>query len=325
MKYIRNDSTNPYYNLAMEEYVLHTLNDDVYILLWQNDRAVVIGRHQNAAEEVNIRQAEEQDVRVVRRNTGGGAVYHDLGNLNFSFITDWEPDKNTDYDTFLKPVISALSAFGVNAEKQGRNDLVVDGRKISGNAQCIYKGRLLHHGTLLINSELSMMPKILNVQNDKIQSKGIKSVRSRVANICEFANAPIDASRAKQRLLEAFFNNAEVAEHVLSEVQINDIKKLAETKYESWSWNYGFAADYSYKNAKRFPCGKIEVRLSVKNGIIESCGIFGDFMALTGVEALEKAVTGHRMEKNELKHALGGLELQRYYGISMDELLECFE
>jgi len=325
VKFIKSDSTDPYYNLAAEEYVLNNFTDDDYILLWQNDRTVVIGKHQNAAEEVNAKRAEELGVRVVRRNTGGGAVYHDLGNLNFSFITDWDPEKNMDYDTFLKPVIRALSAFGVKAEKQGRNDLVVDGRKISGNAQCIHRGRILHHGTLLVNSELSRIAEILNVQADKIESKGIKSVRSRVANICEFTNKPIEMTQLQKALAESFFDGGIIEERTLDDVQIADINKLAREKYQTWEWNYGSFAGYAYKNSKRFPGGKVEVHLDVKNGVIKRCKIFGDFLALISVEQIETAVIGCRAERNELKAALSSFDLKRYYGIDLEELLECFE
>jgi len=325
VKYIRNDSKDPYYNLAVEEYVHNNFKDDDYVLLWQNDRTVVIGKHQNAVEEVNTQRAEELGVKIVRRNTGGGAVYHDMGNLNFSYITNWDPEKNMDYDTFLKPVVHALFKFGVKAEKQGRNDLVVDGKKISGNAQCIHGGRILHHGTLLIDSDLSRMAELLNVTADKIESKGIKSVRSRVANIIEFAKEPIDAERLKEALTESFFERSEIDERILDETQTAEIKKLAHEKYETWEWNIGSFAEYSFKNSRRFPGGKIEVNLDVKNGIIKRCKIFGDFLALISVEELENAVIGCRADRNELRNALQGFELKRYYGFELEELLECFE
>ena len=329
MKYIRNELTQPYYNLAAEEYVLHNLKDDDYILLWQNAGTVVIGRHQNAAEEVNLKRAEELGVKVVRRNTGGGAVYHDLGNLNFSFITKWDPEKDMDYDTFLRPVIRALAKFGVLAEKQGRNDLVVDGKKISGNAQCIHRGRILHHGTLLIDSDLSVMPQVLTVNSDKFESKGIKSIRSRVANICEYADMPIGAETLKKALIESFFEGADADEYVLTGEQTAEIGKLAKEKYETWDWNIGSYADYSFKNARRFPGGKVEVRLDVKNGVIEGCKILGDFLALVGVEELENAIVGcaawSHGGRSEIANALSRFDLPRYYGISQEELLECFE
>ena len=325
MKYIRNEATEPCFNLALEEYVLNTLTDDDYVLIWQNEKTVVIGKHQNAAEEVNAKRTEELGVKVVRRNTGGGAVYHDMGNLNFSFITDWDSEKNIDYDTFLLPVIRALSRFGVHAERQGRNDIVVDGKKISGNAQCIHNGRILHHGTLLINSDLSVMAEVLNVQTDKITSKGIKSVRSRVANTSEYIKGEFSMELLKAAMLEELFEKGAVDEYVLGAVQTADIEKLAKEKYATWEWNYGKAADYSYKNAKRFSSGTVELNLDIKNGVIERCKISGDFLALTGVEGLENAVIGRRADRNELKQALVAFDFSRYYGISLEDFLECFE
>jgi len=324
MKYIRNDSTDPYYNLAFEEYVLHTFKDDDYILLWQNDGAVVIGKHQNAAEEVNLGRAEELGVKVVRRNTGGGAVYHDSGNLNFSYITDWTPEKDISYDVFLEPVIRALKRFGVNAEKRGRNDLVVDGKKISGNAQCLHAGRLLHHGTLLVSSDLSVMPEVLSVPDDKFVSKGIKSVRSRVANISRFTKEPIDIALLRQALAESFFEYGIIDERVPGAPDLDEIRRLVLEKYGTWEGNIGSAADYSYKNSGRYPGGKVEVRLDVKKGVIQRCKIYGDFLALIGVEELERAVVGHRTDRNELMDALSGFDLTRFFSITLDELLECF-
>jgi len=325
VKYIQGDRADPHFNLAAEEYVLGSFKDNDYLILWQNDNTAVIGKHQNAAEEINLRRAEELGVTIVRRNTGGGAVYHDMGNLNFSFITDWDPDRNMDYDTFLKPVLRALQRFGVKAEKQGRNDLVVDGQKISGNAQCIQNGRLLHHGTLLVSSDLSMISEVLNVQADKIESKGIKSVRSRVANISEFVTEPIDIGRLMQALQESFFNGGPIDRRVFDEAQIKEIEKLAFDKYSTWEWNFGSFKGYSFKNARRFPGGKVEVHLNVKNGIITQCRVFGDFLALCGVEDIEKNVVGCRVDRGELRRALQGIDYKRFYGFDLEELLECFE
>jgi len=324
VKYIPNESTDPYFNLAAEEYVLHNLKDDDFFMLWRNAGTVVIGRHQNAMEEVDLKRAEELGVRVVRRNTGGGAVYHDLGNLNFSFFTGWSPEKDISYDVFLEPVISALEKFGIRAEKRGRNDLVVEEKKISGNAQCVHGERILHHGTLLVNSDLSVMPEVLSVPCDKIVSKGIKSVRSRVANICEFTKERIDVETLKQALEESFFGNRPAARLILSDSQITGIEELADEKYRTWDWNIGSVADYSYKNARRFPGGRIEVRLDVKNGVIVKCRVFGDFLALIGVEELENAVAGCRPVRRELENALRGFDLPRYYGFTPEQLLECF-
>jgi len=325
MKYIQLGSTNPYYNLAAEEFVLYNMKDDAYFLLWQNDNTVVVGRHQNVVEEVDVNRAEELGVRIVRRNSGGGAVYHDPGNLNFSFITDWVPDRHTNLDIFLEPVIDVLAELGVTAEKHGRNDLVAGGRKISGNAQYIHGGRLLHHGTLLVCSNLSRMPEVLRPQTDKIVSKGIKSVRGRVGNICEFSKSPITVETLIDALKAAILSDCGTEGYVFTGEQSDRIERLAKEKYETWEWNFGSSADYSYKNSRRFPGGKIEVRLDVENGVIGRCRVFGDFLAIVGVEELESAVTGCRASRSDLGRALAGFDLPRYYGFTLAEFLECFD
>jgi len=324
VKYLRLFSTDPYYNLAAEEYLLHNVESDDFFMLWQNAATVVIGRHQNAVEEVNVKRAEELGIKIVRRNSGGGAVYHDLGNLNFSFITAWDPEKGADLDIFLDPVIRGLRSIGVNAERRGRNDLVAGGKKISGNAQYIHGGRILHHGTILVNSQLSVMPEVLNVQNDKIISKGIKSVRSRVANICESVPGPIDIEAVADALKNSLFTNGCAGEYSFTDEQVTLIKKLAAAKYGTWEWNFASSPDFSCKKSRRFPGGKIEVHLDVKDGFIEKCGITGDFLALTGVEKLENAVTGCRNVKGDLSIVLGKFDIPRYYSFTLDELLECF-
>ena len=175
MKTIINDSKNPRFNLALEEYVLKYLDsDEDFVLLWQNENSVIIGRNQNTIEEINAAYVKTHDVNVVRRITGGGAVYHDMGNLNFSYVTNTLKDNLNNYRKFTDPVIKALNSLGVPAEFAGRNDIVVEEKKISGNAQSFYKNRMLHHGTILFDADLGMIADVLNVKPDKIASKGIK-------------------------------------------------------------------------------------------------------------------------------------------------------
>ena len=186
MLYIRNETTNPFYNLAMEEY-LFNLNDKTdYLLLWRNEPTIVIGKHQNTIEEINSDYVREKQIHIVRRITGGGAVYHDLGNLNYSLIIKSDYEGGYDFRKFTLPIVKALERLNIKAEQSGRNDITIDGKKFSGNAQFVSKGKLLHHGTLLFDSEMEELAKALKVSKDKIESKGIKSVRSRVTNIKEF-------------------------------------------------------------------------------------------------------------------------------------------
>ncbi len=325
MKYIKNTSLNPYFNLAFEEYILNNFKDDDYVLLWQNDNTIVIGKHQNTGQEINQEVVGNLGVNVVRRNTGGGAVYHDLGNVNFSFISNWKIENGISYEIFLEPIIKALNSIGVKAVKEGRNDIVVAGKKISGNAQMIIKDRILHHGTLLFDSDLRIMESVLNVDPDKIASKGIKSIRARVANIKEFLPSEMDVLQFMDILVESFFKYSEIAEVRLTENQLLEIQALAKIKYETWDWNYGNSPQSNYVNSMRLECGKVEVNLFIKEGLIESCKISGDFLALKDIRDIESAMIGVKYNFNDIRNKLGSFNLVLYFGpTTVDEVLHCF-
>ncbi|MTK10589.1 MAG: lipoate--protein ligase [Clostridiaceae bacterium] len=326
MKYILSNSFNPYFNLALEEYIFKTVGmQEDFIILWQNENTIVIGRHQNTIEEINANFAQENNIKVVRRITGGGAVYHDLGNLNFSFITGYDKNNMIDYKKYTIPVINALKKLGVDAELSGRNDLTIDGKKFSGNAQSMHKGRILHHGTLLFDSNLDIIGKGLNVQLDKIQSKGIKSVRSRVTNIKDYLREGTDVNGFKELLLKNLFENNILEEYHLSENDLVSITKLKESKYDTWEWNYGKSPKFNFKNSKRFANGKLEVLLNVNSGLINECKIYGDFLALCSVDELEEKLRGIRYEKSAIEYILSSVNLTQYFGnITLDEILECF-
>lgn len=222
---------------------------------------------------------KDNNINVVRRNSGGGAVYHDLGNINFTFITKYDEKHLLDFKTFTNPVVYSLGKLNVKAELSGRNDILIDGRKISGNSQHIYKDRFLHHGTLLFNSELENLVKALNVDNDKILSKGIESIKSRVTNIKEHVKEDIFMEKFKEILIENIFmrNKSSLKEYNLTNDHINDIEKLMEEKYMTWQWNYGYSPEFNYRNSKRFQGGKLEVLLNIVEGHINECKIYGDF------------------------------------------------
>ena len=289
--YLETGSTDPCFNLAMEQYVLEHRPEGDWLMLWQNANAVIIGMNQNTAEEINPDFIREHDIRVVRRMTGGGAVYHDLGNLNYSFITDVGDARQLSIRRFTEPVCRALAALGAEAETSGRNDILIQGKKISGVAQRMVHGRILHHGTLLFDSDPVMIAGALRADPGKFQSKSAKSVRSRVGNIRAFLPEEIDLNEFWARLLRELTRDGIIRE-ALTEEELREIRTLADEKYRSWEWNYGRSPDYAYRNRKRFPGGSVEVRMDVHRGHIEDVIFFGDYMATRSQAELIEALRG---------------------------------
>lgn len=317
--------TDPQINLAIEEYALRNLDEnESYLLFYINEPSIIIGKNQNTVEEINTNYVEENGIKVVRRLSGGGAVYHDLGNLNFSFITKDDGNSFHNFRKFTEPVVKALQKLGVNAELSGRNDLEVEGRKISGNAQFSTKGKMFSHGTLLFNTEMDQVAAALNVKKDKIESKGIKSVRSRVANISEFLKEPMTIEQFRMELLKSIFeDSSHIQEYVLTEEDWENIHKLSKERYQNWEWNYGKSPNFNVQHSKRFKVGQIEFRLEVKKGIIEQCKIFGDFFGVGDVSEIEKLLIGVKYAKAALEEAFKDIDVKHYFGnVEKSEILD---
>ncbi|MEH7225758.1 lipoate--protein ligase [Bacillus sp. JJ1566] len=317
MLFIDNKGINdPQINLAIEEYALKNLDiNETYLLFYINGPSIIIGKNQNTIEEINTQYVEDNGIKVVRRLSGGGAVYHDLGNLNFSFITKDDGESFHNYKKFTEPVIEALKKLGVNAQLSGRNDIEVEGRKISGNAQFSTRGRMFSHGTLMFDSEIDHVVSALKVKKDKIESKGIKSVRSRVANISEFLTEKITIEEFREMLLRYIFNTeGQVPEYKLTEKDWEKIHEISKERYQNWDWNYGKSPKFNYQHTHRFPVGSIDVRLEVQKGTIENCKIYGDFFGVGDVEEIETRLNGTKYEKAELEKALEGIDIQHYFG-----------
>ncbi len=309
-----NHSNDPYFNMAVEEYALTTLaqQDDCF-LLWQNRPAIIVGRNQNALEEINREYVEQHGIAVVRRLTGGGAVYHDLGNLNFTYVVHDE-GKGFEFHRFSQPVIKALATLGITAELSGRNDILIDGRKFSGNAEYRHRDRLLHHGTLLFDSELAVVSASLNVKPQKIESKGVKSVRSRVTNISEYLTSDVSLGNFRQALMQATVQEfgAELHDYQLSGTDLAAIEQLRDEKYSTWEWNYGKAPEFNLRKERRYDFGEVDVRLNVKDGVIREAHIFGDFFSNAAIGDLAKALQGIRYRREDLLGALASLDFAHY-------------
>ncbi len=326
MKYINNLSNNPWYNLAFEEYCFKNLpKDENYVILWVNEPAIIVGKNQNTIEEINSDYVRQNNIKIVRRVTGGGAVYHDLGNLNFTFITTVSGAVKIDFGKINIPMLKSLERLGINAELSGRNDLTLEGKKISGIAQSVEKNRVLNHGTILFDTDLTVLSNALNVKKDKIESKGVKSVKSRVTNIRPYLNLDVDILTFKDLLIENIFSLEDLKpeEYKLTDLQLDEVDKLFKEKYSTWEWNYGESPEFDYKNYKRFPFGSIEVRLEVKSGVIKESKIYGDFFGVEDVGLLEEKLKGKRYDREVLEDFIKNESLERYFGsITNEEFLE---
>lgn len=323
MQLIVNTSTSPPFNLALEEYFLVNRNEDV-IMLWRNSSSVIIGYNQNAIEEVDVDYVKKHDIPVIRRQSGGGAVFHDLGNINFSVIHVLEAGDFSNYEKFTAPICSFLQQLGVDARLQGRNDLVIDGMKFSGNAQAVKGGRIMHHGTIMYNADVEHLTKALRPRPVKIESKGIKSIRSRVTNVADHLPTKMSADEFFSRLVRYFLTAAEgITEYRLTAADILAVNRLVEEKYGLWEWNFGRSPNYNMQKSAYLACGLVEVSLRISRGFIEDIRIYGDFFGIADKAELETALTGTVHRPDQIRSALEPFDLQNYiYGITPEQFID---
>lgn len=320
MFYLESPSRDPYFNLALEEYVFERMDKSKsYFMLWQNDNTIVVGKYQNTAEEIDQAYVDAHGIRVARRLSGGGAVYHDKGNLNFTFIVDRADAPGLNFKIFVEPVIQALARFGVHAAFTGRNDLTIDGMKFSGNAQYARRGRLLHHGCIMLDSNLTSVADALRVKEAKFASKAVKSVRSRVTTINAHAPAPISMEDFKGALKECAMASGALEPYTLTEEDLAAVRKLRDEKYATWAWNYGCSPAYDMRREMKFPAGLVTAHLSAEGGKIKAVRFYGDFFG-GELGELEGAMAGLPLDEH-LTDALEALRVGDYMsGITAEEL-----
>lgn len=325
MKYIVNKSHNPAYNIALEAYAFRELRDeDELFILWINEPTIVIGKHQNTIEEINKSYIDEHGIHVVRRLSGGGAVYHDLNNLNYTIISNKTQEGAFDFKTFSQPVIETLADLGVTATFTGRNDLEIDGKKFCGNAQAYFKGRMMHHGCLLFDVDMTVLGNALQVSKDKIESKGVKSVRARVTNILDELPEKMTVEAFSEQLLNKIKEQyPDMTEYVLSEADLENIQNLANNQFATWDWTYGKSPDYTIKRSVRYPAGKLTSYVKVEKSVITGLKIYGDFFGIKNVSDIEEELIGIRYEYQDILDKLQTIDTTKYFtNIAPQEIAE---
>ena len=323
MRYIKNPSTNPYYNMAFDEYCLEGLPmDEPVFYLWQNRPAVIVGFNQEVNTEVNLDYLKENGIDLVRRVTGGGTVFHDLGNLNYTIVGRSE-DLERDYPEYASIMAKALQSLGVPATLSGRNDILVEGRKVSGFAKRVCKNRLMVHGTLMYNVDVDVLTKVLNPSNTKLQSKGIASVRSRVANLCDYLPEIPNIQTFSNRLEEILSCNNADTEYQLSDTDLANIQLLTDKKFATWEWNYGRSPKATLTHSSRLACGTVEIHLTLTENRISSCRFGGDFLGNLPATDLESALIEVIYDTENIQKRLSSFTISDYFDrVSMEELIK---
>ena len=325
MIFLKNDSTDPYFNIALEEYFLKNLEfEDTIFSLWQNKPCVIIGKHQNPYAEVNHKFVLEHNIPIARRITGGGAVYHDLGNLNFTFVTKVDHFDSIDIASYIMPIVEALNRIGLDARLSDRNSITIDGKKISGTAEAFANKKLLCHGTLLFNSNLNILKEALKPPNITVETKSVKSIPGVVANIKDFLEHKYDISTFKNELINQIFSDIPYKEYSLTENDIENIEKLAKEKFSTWDWIYGESPPFTIRNSIQLPSGNITFKAEVeRGGTIKNIKFEGDVLISPQISYLEKLLQGKKYRIEEFEEIFKNIKITDYFkDVTLKELIE---
>ena len=310
---IHHHSVDPFFNIATDEYIFKHIKEDCF-MLWQNDNAIIVGKHQNTLAEINIDYVRDHDIKVVRRLSGGGAVYHDMGNLNYSFTRTGDNSEMVDFKKYTLPILEVLQGLGVDAKFEGRNDLTIDGKKFSGNAEHVFKNKVLHHGTLLFTSEMKSVSGALKINPLKYSDKAVKSVPKRVTNIAEHLKIPITLEEFTRKIMNHIIStHDDCVPYEFSAADLAAIKKIRDEKYATWEWNYGKSPDYNFKKGIRNDGGTLEMNLDVEKGIIKKVKIYGDFFNEKDISEVEAALENVPHEENAIMKVLDQFQISRYF------------
>jgi lipoate-protein ligase A len=314
MRHLRSESHDAELNLALEQYVFDRLDRaDSYLMLWRNGNAVIVGKHQNTAGEINAAYVRERGIQVVRRLSGGGAVYHDLGNINFTFVTD-AGGPLFDFAHFCRPVVETLRSLGAEAEISGRNDMTIGGMKFSGNSQYIKQGRVMHHGTIMFDSDLDVLAEALAAPEGKMESKGLPSARSRVTNVRPHLARDCGAEEFMDALEAALAARFGARPLPPGAIDMGEVRRLRDEVYGAWEWNYGASPDYRIRRKRRFEgVGEIEARMEIAGGRITGLAFSGDFFSAKEPGDLARALVGVQPSEPALREALARLPAGDYF------------
>ncbi|HWR22872.1 MAG TPA: lipoate--protein ligase [Feifaniaceae bacterium] len=323
MIYLAHESMDAYFWFGLEYELLRKKEpEDDYFLFWRTEPTLMIGNYQIAAAEINEAYAKQKGIHIVRRLTGGGTIFTDPGSWQFSYIMRNRENREIAFEAFVRPVLEGLKAMGVDASMSARNDLLVDGKKFSGNAQHHTGSRVLHHGSILFDTDIDEMVRSLTVDDEKIVTKGIRSVRQRVTNLKEHVSEPMDMLGFRDRLLNSMLSG--VKTRTLTREEISAAERTARQKFRSWDWVYGKAPNCQVSRSKRLNGGKVEVCLDVDKGVIENCSIHGDFFFAGDLNDLTDRLKGCPYNEQSVRAALGdALRLQPFYLIEPEELMAC--